>query len=59
MSGRRAHLQWRLHIANKMAVLRKAIARLDADKQYWRNLFDSLKERYKWVSENDGALLKN
>jgi hypothetical protein len=43
----------------KMAVLRKAITRLDDDKQYWRNLFDSLKERYKWVSENDGAFLKN
>jgi hypothetical protein len=42
-----------------MAVLRKAIARLDADKLYWRNVFNCLMERYKCGSENDGALLKN
>jgi hypothetical protein len=52
-------VKWEGNPRAKMAVLRKAVARLDADKQYWRNLFYSLKERYKWVSENDGALLKN
>ena len=42
----------------KMDILRTAIARLDADKDYWQKLFKSLKKDYKWVSENDGALLK-
>jgi hypothetical protein len=44
--------------ANKRT-LRKCIAQLDADKQHWRNLLYSPKEHGKWVSENDGALLKN
>ena len=43
---------------SKMDILRTAIARLDADKDYWQKLFKSLKKDYKWVSENDGALLK-
>jgi hypothetical protein len=44
---------------NARANFEKPPARLDADKQYWRILFDFLKERYKWASENDGALLQN
>jgi hypothetical protein len=42
----------------KMDILRKAISRLDADKQYRQKLIKSLKKDYKWVAENDGALLK-
>ena len=42
----------------KMDILRTAIARPDADKDYWQKLFKSLKKDYKLVSENDGALLK-
>jgi hypothetical protein len=52
-------VEWKSDARSKMAVLRKYIARLDSDKRYWRNLFDSLRTRYKWLSENDGALLRN
>jgi hypothetical protein len=52
-------IKWKGNSRAKMSDLRKCIAKLNADKKYWRNLFDSLKARYKWVSENDGALLKN
>jgi hypothetical protein len=42
----------------KMDILKEAISILDADKHHWQKLFKSLKKDYKWVAENDGALLK-
>jgi len=42
-----------------MKVLRKAIAVMDADKPYWKNLFAAQKGRYQRVADTNGDLLNN
>lgn len=43
----------------KMVMLEKIINDLDADKQYWHNLYGSLRRRWQRVVNTGGDLLKN
>ena len=52
-------LHWRGPVQVRMQIVERAIADLDADKEYWRKLYASLPGRYRKVVASGGELLDN
>ena len=49
-------IEWSGSVEEKMDILSRAIIKLDADKEWFRKTFASLRRKYKWVAENNGEI---
>ena len=59
---KREGIEWDGNAKNKMSIVTRAIDTLSDGvtyPNYFKNLFNSLKRRYRWVADNNGKLLTN
>jgi len=53
---RKKNVAWRGSVAKKMKIVQDTINELDADKEYFRLLFGSVRKTYNWVHTHNGQL---
>ena len=51
-------IEWKGNADDKMAILTRAIQKFDADKEWFKKTFASLRKRYKWIADNDGEIYR-
>ena len=49
-------IEWKGSVSDKMEILKRAIAKFDSDKRWFAKAFASIRKRYEWIADNDGAI---